>query len=277
MLATGQDRTLIKKYNNKIAIVTGAGSGIGKNIAIELSKYGCNLVLVDVCDEGLNESIMMLDSQIKFWKYVVDVSKLQEIKALKNSLDGINVKPSLIFNIAGIAHGGFFWEVSEDSIDKVIETNFLSQAYIIRVFLDDLMCKEDAHIMNMSSCLGLFELKKQSLYVASKNAVKGFSHALYYELKHTGVMVTVSYPGAVSTNIVKNSIPPIGYEKGEGKYESIAKGLDAKKVATVIIKGVAKNKRDIIIGQDTRMAIVFKKLFPKTYVDKLHRIVDMEQ
>ena len=63
MLATRQDRTLIKKYNNKIAIVTGAGSGIGKNIAIELSKYGCNLVLVDICDEALNETIMMLDSQ----------------------------------------------------------------------------------------------------------------------------------------------------------------------------------------------------------------------
>ncbi len=270
------DRTLVNKYRNKIAVVTGAGSGIGRNIAIELSKYGCSLVLVDICSDALDETAQLIDSKISFWKYVVDVSKLQEIKALKKSLDTLNIKPSLLFNIVGIAHGGFFWEVTEEAIDKVVETNFLSQVYMIKVFLEDFMNLKDAHIMNMASCLGLVELKKQSLYVASKNAVKGFSHALYWELKHTGIKVTVSYPGAVNTNIVKNSIPPIGAIDSEGDYESIAKGLAPNAVARMIIKGVAKNKRDIIIGLDTRAAMIFKKLFPKTYVDKLHRIVGME-
>lgn len=264
-----------KIFKGKTAIVTGAASGIGQQLAIALGNFGCNLALVDISPTGLSQTYDLINSTVRCSLHVVDLTDLESIRQLETAVKSIHTHIDFLFNIAGIAHGGKFWEMHDETVEKVISTNFLSVAYMTKIFLSGMMQERKGHIINMSSSLGLFVLEKQSMYVASKFAIKGFSKALMCELKGSGIDMTIVYPGAVSTNIVKNSIAPQILSKKKPQYSTISKGMDAKNAALTILKGVAHKKHEIIIGNDAKLGYALSILFPNSYADIIKRFTDM--
>lgn len=262
-------------YHNQTAVITGAGSGIGQALAIELANADCNLALADISAKGLEETIGRIQNdKIKITSYIADVSDKTAVAALAQKVFADYKEISLLFNVAGIAAAGSFLELKEESMEKVMQVNFFSQVYMLKQFLPHLTERKEAHIINMSSLMAIAPYANQSIYGASKAAVKNLSKVLQFELQETNanVHITTVCSGGVRTNIIKNGIPLDmpkekikEYVKSHGNFSTVTEGISAEKAAKIILRGVAKNKREITMGKDARWVLPLQKIFPFGY------------
>lgn len=249
----------------KKIIVTGAGSGIGKELTKELIKKGAKVVALDVNEVNLNILKEELNSE-SLSIYVVDVANKEALVNFKNSCITKEGMIDGLINNAGIIQPFINVEkLDEETINKVMNINFYGPLNLTRLFLPELLKRPEAHIVNVSSMGGFFPFPGQTIYGASKAALKLFTEGLYAELLNTNVHVTVVFPGAVDTNIAKNSDVEIG--EG-GSY----KALPAKDAAKAIIKGIEKNKFQLYVGSDSKMMHMMYKMNPKkaiSYINKM--------
>jgi NAD(P)-dependent dehydrogenase (short-subunit alcohol dehydrogenase family) len=168
---------------DRVAVTTGAGSGIGRAIALSLAQRGCHLALADVNPAGLAETAEMAAKHgVRVSQHVLDVASREAVAALPAAVHATHGRVDLLVNNAGVALGGTFEQVSEADFDWLMEINFHGLVRMTRAFLPLLHKSDDARIVNISSLFGLVSLPLQSAYCASKFAVRGFSNSLRIEL-----------------------------------------------------------------------------------------------
>ena len=256
------------KLRNKRIIVTGAGSGIGKELTIQLLNKGAYVAALDINRNNLE--ILTKEQNNKILKtYHVDISNIDSLNTFKedfyNDFDSLDI----IINNAGIIQPFINVDKIEDStIDKVMNVNFYGSLRLTRLFLNNLQKRKEAYIVNVSSMGGFFPFPGQTIYGASKAALKLFTEGLYAELLNTSVKVMIVFPGAVNTNITKNS----GIEM-ENKNNSY-KMLTATKAANEIIKGIEKNKFQLYIGSDSKIMHFLYNLNPRFAIKTIKKQMD---
>lgn len=252
------------KVNNKVIVVTGAGSGMGRELTIQLVAKGAKVAMVDLREEGLNETSSIVGED-KVSKHVLNITVKNEVEKLPEAIIQEHGTIDGLINNAGIIQP--FVEVKDldfETIDRVMHVNFYGMMFMSKTFLPYLLDRPEAHILNVSSMGGFIPFPAQTVYSASKAAVKIFTEGLYAELKPTNVGVTVVMPGAVNTNIMANS----GVER-KIKSESTNKTTSAKKAASLMIEGIERNKFRVLIGKDAKMLDIFYRLSPRRAVNMI--------
>jgi len=264
----------MKSFKNKVAAVTGAGSGIGQALAIELAKQGCHLALSDVNEVGLAKTVELLATYpIKVTTQKVDVANRTEIADWAKFVVDQHGQVNLIFNNAGVAMGSTAEGISYEDLEWLIGINFWGVVYGTKEFLPFLKQSGDGHIINISSMFGLTAQPTQSAYNASKFAVRGFTESLRQELdmQNAGVSATCVHPGGIRTNIAKaarmnNSVQSLGMDpvKSQDAFDKLLR-TPADDAAQQILEAVRKNRRRLLIGADAKVVDVIQRILPQGY------------
>jgi short-subunit dehydrogenase len=258
------------------AAVTGAASGIGRALALELAARGADLALADRDEAGLNAVASEIGGnragQTKVSVHRVDVGEPDQIAAFAERAIAAHPALNILVNNAGVALLGKFTEIDQAQMEWLFNINFWGVVHATRAFLPHLEKHREAHIANLSSIFGIVAPRGQSAYSAAKFAVRGFSESLRHELwvANSPVQLTVVHPGGVSTNIVRNSRTGSGVADNErraqliDRFDQIAK-TTPQQAARAIIAGIENNKPRVLIGNDARMLDILQRLRPATY------------
>jgi NAD(P)-dependent dehydrogenase (short-subunit alcohol dehydrogenase family) len=253
-----------------VAVVTGAGSGMGRCLAQQLAVMGSSLALADVSEKGLQETVALLGSaKGKVTRHVVNVAEEAQVKAFAEAVEAEHGRATAVFNNAGVALLGHFEEISLQDFRWLMDINFWGVVYGVTYFLPLLKREKRAHIVNTSSLLGLFGAAGQGAYCASKFAVRGFTESLHHELLGTSVGVTCVHPGFVRTSIAERA--KMGARAGEGlrkesltRFEKVAR-TGADHAASKILRGVEQRKARVLIGPDAYFVDIWQRLRPAGY------------
>ncbi len=256
------------------AAITGAASGIGRALAIELAARGCDLALADRDEAGLQAvaaEIAKTHSQ-KVSVHRVDVSEPSQIAGFARAAIAAHPSLNILVNNAGVALLGQFHEIDQAQMDWLMNINFWGVVHSTRAFLPHLSTRREAHIVNLSSIFGIIAPPGQTAYAAAKFAVRGFSESLRHELQMAAspIRVSVVHPGGVLTNIVRNSRAGSGVTDNERRAQTIER-FDAiakttpQQAALRIIHGIEKNQPRILIGGDARFMDLLQRFRPATY------------
>src|SRR5262249_36154656 len=245
-------------FAGKVAVVTGAGSGIGQALAIELARSGASVAISDVDTEGLavtEERLKAIGAPVKADR--LDVTEREAFELYAAAVKEHFGKVNQIYNNAGIAFAGDI-EVSQfKDIEKVMDVDFWGVVNGTKVFLPHLIESGDGHVINVSSIFGLFSVPGQGAYNAAKFAVRGFTEALRQEMALAGhpVKVTTVHPGGIKTNIVRNMTAVDGLDKDElvKTFDKRLANTSPQKAARTILDGVRKNKARVLVGPDAKV------------------------
>ncbi len=247
---------------NKVFVVTGAGGGIGSELAYALLQRGAKVVAVDLNEENLK----LFEKQINSENLKIVALDITD----KNAVDKLPAKVKETFdtvegliNCAGIIQP--FVKVNDlkiDSVDKVMKVNFYGTLYMTKAFLPKLLERPEAHLVNVSSMGGFLPVPGQSIYGASKAAVKLLTEGLYSELKDTNVHVSIVFPGATKTNITTNSGVTAPASAGDMDSSNFPM-LSAEEAANIILNGIEKKKYQIFTGKDSKFMNILYRLSPK--------------
>lgn len=271
----------MKDFKNKVAAITGAGSGIGRALALNLAKQGCNLALSDINSVGLQETKKLLqDYDVKVTTKKVDVADRKAIYAWAEKVVADHGKVNLIFNNAGVAMGSTVEGMSDEDIEWMMDINFWGVVNGTRAFMPHLKATGEGHIINISSVFGLVGIPSQSAYNAAKFAVRGFTESLRQELDmvKAPISATSVHPGGIKTNIAKSARMKDDVEALLGQDTQSATASFEKmfmttsdKAAKVILRGVKRNQRRVLIGPDAYAIDMMARFMPSTY----QRVVTM--
>ena len=256
------------KIKGKNVIVTGAASGVGKELTKQLLKKGCNVAGIDINKDNLKLLEGELNSK-KLKTYVVDMGSSESIKKFREEYKKDYSDVDIIINNAGIIQPFVNVENLDDAtINKVMNVNFFGPVNLIRYFMEDLTKdRSEQYIVNVSSMGGFFPFPGQTIYGASKAALKIFTEGLYAELERTNVRVMIVLPGAMNTNITKNS----NVEVKSSTKDSPLKLLEADVAAYKIIEAMEKNKFKLFLGNDAKFLKVLYKINSKFAIGYINK------
>ncbi len=274
----------MKNLNNKVAAITGAGSGIGQALALNLAQQGCHLALSDINEPGLLITQDLIKAALKgankdpasinITSQTLDVANQDAVFSWAQQVVSDHGRVNLIFNNAGVALSGTVDAVSVDDYKWLMDINFWGVIYGTKAFLPLLEASGEGHIVNISSVFGLTSQPFMSAYNASKFAVRGFTESLRQDLALTNskVSTTCIHPGGIKTNICKTSRIDDSVLKVTGASEEDSRKefeelfiTTPQKAAHTILKGVNKNKRRVLIGPDAKVLDILVRLFPTGY------------
>jgi short-subunit dehydrogenase len=270
------------------AAVTGAASGIGRALALELAARGCDLALADRDEAGLQavaaeiakasndkaspDKSLPNKASRKVTTHRVDVSDPQAIQDFATAAIAAHPRLNIVVNNAGVALMGTFDEIDQAQMDWLMNINFWGVVHGTRAFLPQLARQREAHIVNLSSIFGIVGPPGQTAYCAAKFAVRGFSESLRHELQtaNSPVKLSVVHPGGIATAIARNARTGAGITDNARRAESIERFDNAartkpERAAQVIADGIERNKQRILIGVDARFIDVLQRLRPATY------------
>jgi short-subunit dehydrogenase len=252
------------KVANKIFVITGGGNGIGRELVLGLLKRGAKVAAVDISEKGLQETLSLAGPlKDKMSTHIVNITDRKAVEALPEQVIAAHGALDGLINNAGIIQPFVrLNELTYDQIDRTMNVNFNGMLYMTKTFLPYLLKRPEAHIVNVSSMGGFLPVPGQTLYGASKAAVKLLTEGLRSELLDTNVHVTVVFPGAIATNITVNS--------GIMTQEEVSK-MDTGKMrmtlpadaARMILDGVEKNKYHVFAGSDAKMMDFLTRVAPK--------------
>lgn len=252
------------KIQGKVFLITGAGGGIGAEIVLSLLSRGAKVAAIDLKDESLEKLKEKVgDKAVDLSTHVLNISDRDTVLQLPDAVVKAHGQIDGIINNAGIIQP--FVKVNDldyEAIERVMNVNFYGTLYMTKAFLPLLLTRPEAYIVNVSSMGGFLPVPGQSVYGASKAAVKLLTEGLYAELLDTNVHVSIVFPGATNTNITQNSgvkVPSIATV--DGKQQSFPM-LSAEKAAELIVKGIEKNKPQIFTGNDSKMMNKLYRLNP---------------
>lgn len=254
------------KVQGKVVVVTGAGAGIGRALALELLARGAKVAAFDVSRKGLDETVARAgEKRADVAPFVVDVSRREAVEAGARDAVARFGAVDAVINCAGVIQP--FVDVSaldDAAIERVFGVNWYGVLYMTRTFLPLLQARPEAHLVNVSSMGGFLPVPGQTIYGASKAAVKLFTEGLHAELAKTKVGVTVVFPGAVATDITVNSGLDMKVDAGtESQKSRITQPEDA---ARQIIDGMERNAYRVLVGRDARVLDALYRLNPKRAV-----------
>ena len=257
-------------FAGKVAVVTGAGSGIGQALAVELGRSGASVAISDVNIEGLaqtEEQLKAIGAPVKSDR--LDVTEREAFLLYADAVNEHFGKVNQIYNNAGIAFTGDI-EVSQfKDIERVMDVDFWGVVNGTKAFLPHLIASGDGHVINVSSVFGLFAVPGQAAYNAAKFAVRGFTEALRQEMAVAGrpVAVTTVHPGGIKTAIARNATTAEGLDQAE-----LAKLFDKRlarttpqRAAEIILEAVRKKKARVLVGGDAKMLDILVRLTGSGY------------
>jgi NADP-dependent 3-hydroxy acid dehydrogenase YdfG len=257
-------------FAGKVAAVTGAGSGIGQALAVELARSGAKVAISDVDTEGLAQT----EEQLKAIGAPVKADRLNvtEREAFLAYADAVNEhfgKVNQIYNNAGIAYTGDI-EVSQfKDIERVMDVDFWGVVNGTKAFLPHLIASGDGHVINISSVFGLFAVPGQAAYNAAKFAVRGFTEALRQEMVLAGhpVGVTTVHPGGIKTAIARNATAAEGLDRDElaTTFDKRLANTSPERAARIILEAVRKNKARVLVGPDAKALDIMVRLTGSGY------------
>ena len=255
----------MRRFENRVAVVTVAASGIGRATAMALSREGCHLALVDIKAEPLEETRTLCRADRHVSTHVVNVADKAAMQQLASDVAREHGGTHVLVNNAGVAVGASFMEQSLEDFEWLMGINFWGVVYGCKFFLPQLLEADEAHIVNISSVFGLQGVPMNSSYCASKFAVRGLSESLRTELVETRVGVTCVHPGGVATNIVKDArfVEPEGMSGvRERTIESFKKMLPPERAAQDILRGIKKNAPRVLVTREAYAIDWIKRALP---------------
>jgi short-subunit dehydrogenase len=268
----------MRSLDGSVALVTGAGSGIGRALAPALAARGARLALADRDAATLGAVRAALPAGVVATTHVVDVSKLEDMTRLRDEVERDHGRLSLLVNNAGVALYGTFDECSIADLEWIFATNFWGAVYGCKLFLPLLRREAQANIVSISSLFGLVAPPLQVGYAASKFALRGFSEALRHELAYSHVKLTVVHPGGIKTNIAAAARTAAGADeaarrRSTGNFER-ALVLPPRVAAERIVEAVLRDQPRLLIGRDARLIDVVQRFFPARYQQVLRPLLD---
>ncbi|SDS10683.1 Short-chain dehydrogenase [Halopseudomonas xinjiangensis] len=258
------------QINDCVAVLTGAGSGIGRAVALALASRSCHLAIADINEEGLAETARQARAMgVRVSEHKLDVASREQVAALPQAVIAEHGQVDLLINNAGVALGGHFHQVSEADFDWLMAINFEAVVRMTRAFLPFLQERPAARIVNVSSLFGLVTPAGQTAYCASKFAVRGFSNALRLELQDTSVGVTVVHPGGVATSIatsarVSADVAPEEVERNRKQAQKLLR-MPPERAAEIIVAAIERDKPRVLVGNDARILSWLERLLPVNY------------
>jgi NADP-dependent 3-hydroxy acid dehydrogenase YdfG len=260
----------------RTCVITGAGSGIGRALAERLSKQGCPVAICDWNEDGLQETANGLDGEV--FAHKLDVRDNTAVRAFTAEVVKWAPAPfGAVFNNAGVTVSQLAAEAAVEDDEWVLDVNFHGVVNGTRAWLPVLLEQGDGAIVNTSSIFGLIGWPAQSMYCASKHAVRGYTESLRHELRDSKVMAIPVHPGGIKTNIVRNA----RFHKddlGRTDRKELEKEFDAITLTTphgaakTIQNGVENGKARILIGPDAKALSVLLRVSPTKYFDVIKKL-----
>lgn len=265
----------MKSFAGKVAAITGAGSGMGRSLAVALAKRGCEVALSDVDERTLAETagLVKSTSSVRVTRKRVDVADRDAVFGWASDVVRDHGRCNLIFNNAGISYGATVAGAEYEDFERIVDINFWGVVHGTKAFLPHLVASGDGHVVNTSSLFGLIAFPGQCTYNAAKFAVRGFTEALRVELEITGapVSATCVHPGGIKTNIARASkthpsLAQLGIDvENAGKRFERAFRLSADEAAEIILRGVEKDARRVLVGNDAKLIDLVQRIVPGRY------------
>jgi len=256
------------QLKDKVAAVTGAASGIGRMLAVNLAAQGCHLAISDVNQEGLQETAGMIRRNgLKVTTHVVDVGNREQVYRYADETVKQHNQVDIIINNAGVAVADFLEDVSYEDFEWLMNINLWGVVYGTKAFLPYLRRRPEGHVVNISSINSMVPFPANGPYNVSKYAVAGFTETLMQELYGSPVHVSCVLPGGIKTNIVKHTrfrkfANPAADQEGMARiFDKVAK-TSADRAARIIISGIRKNRRRILVGADAHLMDLAKRFVP---------------
>ncbi|MBC3194279.1 SDR family NAD(P)-dependent oxidoreductase [Pseudonocardia sp. C8] len=264
----------MKTFTDRTAAITGAGSGIGRALALRLAGEGCHLALADRDAAGLAETAALAGPQIRVTTSELDVADEKAVFGWADEVVADHGGVHLVVNNAGVALSGTAGSLSLDDYRWIMDINFWGVVYGTKAFLPHLEAAGEGHVVNLSSIFGVAAQPLMSGYNASKYAVRGFTESLRQDLELTGsaVSATCVHPGGIRTNIAKSARVHASVTAATGKATDAATAefermlnTTPDRAARTILDGVRRNQRRVLIGPDAWVIDSMVRLLPATY------------
>ena len=266
----------MKQFANKVAAITGAGSGIGRALAMELAAAGCDLALSDISETGLKTTADQATAQgVKVTTTVLDFADREAVYAWADQVVADHGRVNLLFNNAGVALAAPAETTSQADFEWLMDINFWGVVYGTQAFLPHLRASGEGHLVNLSSLFGLIGMPTQASYCAAKFAVRGYTETLRMELEMEGAPVSVSFvhPGGVATQIASSGRVDAAIEGLTGasidahkrRSEKAIQTTTPTKAAQIILKGVQRDARRILVGPDAKLLDKFARVLGAGY------------
>ena len=254
----------MKTFHNKVVVITGAASGMGREYALEFARLGALVAITDVNETALAETHAMLQKITDKYSYseVLDIASEAGVAAFAKTVEAKLGKAHVVINNAGIGGGGApLWAQESSQIHTTMNVNFFAVVNMTRAFLPQLLANQEGAIVNVSSVFGLIGTPGTSDYCASKFAVRGFSESLMVELAETPISVHLVHPGGIKTNIAKDS-------KNGAEFEEKYLKTDPLEAVRIVIKGIQSGKQRMVFGYQSSL-LNFLRILPLKLRNKL--------
>ncbi|MEP9392131.1 SDR family oxidoreductase [Gordonia sp. VNK1] len=260
----------MKDFHDKVVVITGAGSGMGRDLAVKLGRMGAKLAISDLNPDGLAETERLVrETGAQVHTQILNVAERESVLEYAETVVAHYGTVNVIFNNAGIAHHGEIERTEFKDIERVVDVDFWGVVNGTKAFLPHIIASGDGHIVNTSSLFGLLSEPGQAAYNAAKFAVRGFTESLNQEMivaKHP-VKVSCVHPGGIKTAIARNATA-----SGDHDAQSNAAFFDrylarttSEDAADTIIKGVQKNKARILVGTDAKLLDIWVRIVASKY------------
>ena len=268
----------MKNLSDKVVVITGAGSGIGRALALNLARKGSLLALSDVDEAGLAETVDLVKGagarEVRSDR--LDVADRAAFEAYAEAVVAQFGRVNVVVNNAGVALAGDLVDLAWDDIEWILGINLDGVLHGTKAFLPHLIASGEGHVVNLSSLFGLVSMPGQSIYNATKYAVRGMSEALREEMLIAGhpVGVTVVHPGGIKTAIARNSrVSAKEDQAATAKLfdEKLAK-MTPERAAEIIVRGIEKNQARVLVGLDAHALHWFAKRSGSRYQDVVAKV-----
>ncbi len=267
----------MKTLENKVVVITGAGSGIGRQLALRAAREGALLVVSDWDEQRLGESVDLLKAAgvRDLRSDQVDVSDRAAVAEWANAVADQFGRVNMLINNAGVSMTGDFEEMSYEDFDWIVGVNLNGVVNGTKEFLPHLIASGEGHLVNLSSLFGLISMPGQSAYNATKYAVRGFTEALREEMLVNGhpVQVTCIHPGGIKTGISRHGRKTASQDVTalDSLFENRLARMTPEKAAQIILKGALSGKARVLVGVDAHAMHHFAKLAGSRYQDVVAR------
>nr|WP_321235606.1 SDR family oxidoreductase [uncultured Psychroserpens sp.] len=255
-------------FDNKIIWITGASSGIGKSLAIALSKYNCKLIISSRRTEALQNVKALCRNPNSVYVLALDLEDTLAMKSITETAISAFGKIDILVNNGGISQRSPIIETSIDVDRKLMEVDYLGTVALSKALLPHFIAQQSGHYVVVSSLMGKFSSHYRSAYCAAKHALHGFFDALRLEHDKDHIKVTMICPGFVNTNVARNALTGDGSEQGY-QDDMTENGLDVDVFVKKMIKAIRKEKYEAYIGKFEKFGVLVKRLSPKL----IHKLV----